>query len=201
MATLLHETQIFSPVHCIQLYFNADVICIEQFEHYQKRSYRNRYKILTSQKVELLSIPLQKGKNCQMPVKDVKISYDDSWPLKHLHALRSAYGKSPYFDFYYLEVERILSQKYTFLFDLNMASSEFLLSSLSLSKKWAFTSDFRVVPDTEDFFLWDSLNDGGILPYPQVWSDRFSFVSGLSTLDLLFCTGPEARRYLKPSDI
>lgn len=198
MTTLLHESQIFSPLECIQFYYDADVIGIEQFENYQKRSYRNRYKILTSQGIEVLSVPLKKGKNHQKPIKEVEISYDEPWNLKHLHSIRSAYGKSPFFDYYYQEVERLLLKNWAFLFDLNTATSEFILSALRLDITLVFSKEYKVVPGGGDILYWNDKKDKILPSYTQVWSDRFDFVPGLSSLDLLFCTGPEASQYLHP---
>jgi hypothetical protein len=132
-----------------------------------------------------------------MPIKEVEISYDESWSLKHLHSIRSAYGKSPFFDYYYPEVERILSRKWTFLFDLNTASSEFILSALRLDKSIEFTKEYKVVPGEGDLVFWKDNIKYDVPAYTQVWSDRFDFVPGLSCLDLLFCTGPEASQYLQ----
>jgi hypothetical protein len=39
-------------------------------------------------------------------------------------------------------------------------------------------------------------NTAYFAPYIQVWSEKFDFIPNLSILDLLFCSGPEARSVL-----
>lgn len=194
--TLLHESQIFSPVECIAIYYKVNSLCIEQWENYQKRSFRNRYKILTANGVEILSIPLHKGKNNQMPIRDVKISYDEQWTAKHLQSIRSAYGKSAFFEFYYPEIEKLLAKKPVYLFDLNFSTTEYILKKMKINLDISLTIDFQKVPQQSDTNILDSNSYPLISPYPQVWSDRFEFVPGLCYLDLLFCVGPEAHHYL-----
>jgi len=196
MLVLLHECHIFSPINCVAFYPKVDSICIEKHENYQKRSFRNRYQILTSQGVETLSIPLQKGKNHQAPIQDVRISYDEPWQNKHLHSIKSAYGKSPFFEYYYSDIEKILLKKPSFLFDLNVSSTEFILEKLKVNINLIFTDEYQKVPSNDTVISWSPGLKANSNSYTQVWSDRFKFIPHLSFLDLLFCTGPEAIQYL-----
>ena len=41
-------------------------------------------------------------------VGDVQIGGEHLWGIKHWRAIKTAYGKSPYFDFYDREIEAIL---------------------------------------------------------------------------------------------
>ncbi len=198
MKVILQECHIFSPVSCVALYPTAEAICIEKNENYQKRSFRNRYSILTSQGEETLSIPLKKGKNFQTNICDVKISYDERWVDKHLHSLRSAYGKSAYFEYYYPEIVGILSKNHTFLLDLNIESTMWILRKLKLDLPVIFTQEYGKVPMTDVTIVnWKKEPHKNTVSYTQVWSDRHEFVPSLSILDLLFCTGPAAINYTK----
>src|SRR5436190_6280151 len=56
----------------------AEQITVEQYDHYEKQSYRNRCEILSANGPLSLSIPVSKDypKTC---TKDVRISYLEKW--------------------------------------------------------------------------------------------------------------------------
>lgn len=200
MATLLHETQFFGPIATFSHYIGCDTICIEQWEHFQKRSYRNRIEILTPNGPLALSIPLCKGKNNQQLITDVKIAYEDPWIPKFLLAIRSAYGKAPYFEFYYDDIEAIMQRRYHYLFDLNQHVLLWLIKKIKLTCEITSTNTYKKdVTDAQDYrsFPWKKMAIG--LSYTQIWSSKFDFIPNLSILDLLFCLGPETAAYLAKS--
>jgi hypothetical protein len=200
MKIVVQEAQIFGPVSSFAEIFHCDTLYIEKFEHYQKRSFRNRYQIQTANGLDTLSIPLVKGKNNQQLITDVKISYDENWPLKQLQTIRSAYGRSPFFEFYFPDIEKLLYKNHIFLFDLNMDSLCWAISKLKISTNLLYT-DHYVKPEqniksinSSNSSLFSKFGKGSTseVKYAQVWENKFEFTSNLSILDLLFCTGPEA---------
>ena len=174
-------------------YSGKEKLCIEKHEHYQKRSFRNRYSILTANGPVTLSIPLKKGKNAGTNITDVQISYDENWVEKHVHAIRSAYGKSPYFEFYFDDLEKILKKKHPSLFLLNMDTLYYVLKKLKLQIAVEYTDSYQKdYPDMMDLrnINWNLYQTQ--IKYMQVWEEKFNFTPNLSILDLLFCTGPES---------
>ena len=140
-----------------------------------------------------------KGKNDRQPIQEVRIAYDEDWVPRHLHAIRSAYGKSPYFEDLFPEIRAIFERKHHLLWDLAMDSQVWALGKLSMTtekidmtqayhKTYEGIADYRHTHQVS----WDH----GQITYHQVWEERFGFVGDLSILDLLFCTGPEAVYYL-----
>jgi hypothetical protein len=161
-------------------------VTIDTAENYQKKSARNRYSILSANGPITLSVPLKKGKANQLNIKDVLIAYDEDWVSNHLSSIRSAYGKSAYFEHYYGPLEQILNRKPTTLHELNLALLKFVLKAL----RWE-----KPIMESEYFlksFTTPEINK----PYPQVFEEKYGFVSDLSILDLLFNMGPEAGYYL-----
>jgi len=203
--TILHESQLFATTTLFPVYLAADEILIERREHYQKRSPRNRYNILTSQGVKTLSIPLSKGKNQQMPIIDVKISYDENWIKNHLETIRSSYGKSPFFDFYFQDIERTFKNRYTYLYDLNMDILVLMLKALKikakLSETMLYSTDYskhaKLIDFRERTENFNKKISPQLLAYPQVWESHTGFTPCLSIIDLLLCMGPEAESYLR----
>ncbi len=194
---LLQETQTFSPASVFSLYLSVEEVQIEACENYQKRSLRNKYHILTSQGPLALTIPLKSGKNAQMPIKEVSISYEENWPKHHLHTLKSAYGKSPYFEFYFDKIENLFNKNFPNLYDFNLSALNLLIKLLKIPVSVSESSDF--IKDTDDTIINirnKSVNKPFCLemqevPYVQVWSKSHTFYHELSILDALFCTGPQ----------
>lgn len=201
------ELQFLGPVQYFSKILHSPAVVFDQHEHYQKRSYRNRCHIAASQGVQRLSVPLQKGKNQQMPVRDVRIAYEQSWARQMEHALRSAYQRAPFFEEYAPPLLTALHRRHNFLFDLNLELYNALAAFLQLKRNWSFSDSFYAqVPEG-----WTDLRNAihpvnpvqdplfSPLPYNQVFEDRLGFSPNLSIIDLLFCAGPESASILKAS--
>lgn len=180
------------PVSWCTAAWNSEVLVIEACEHYQKGTWRNRCLIAGPNGIQRLSIPLEKGKNQQMPIREVRIAYSEPWQRQHWRSIRTAYGNAPFFEHYAGEFAPFYEKRYTFLFDYNLD-----LLILILQKKLGWPGEIRLstqyqTPDE------DSVSGGFLAkPYPQVFEDRHGFLPDLSVLDLLFCCGKEAVAVLK----
>ena len=182
---------------------------IEQFEHYHKQTYRNRCVIAAANAPLTLSVPVIK-KNDQA-IRDVRIDGRDDWQRLHLQSIASAYGTTPYFEYYQDDLEALLHQRFDFLFDLNEAARELICRLLDLHPDLSFSTaylhegkevtaagmtDLRGAIQPKSTCPFSGFSPA---PYPQVFSQRFGFQSDLSILDLLFNQGPEALLTLKQS--
>lgn len=197
MKTII-ESQYLPPITYFAALLKQSSVFIEQYENYQKGSYRNRCHIATANGILRLSIPLEKGKNNQLKIKDVKVYNNENWQIQHWRAIKSAYGKSPYFEFYADEFQPYFEKKYDFLLDWNMDLLHFMIENLGLPVDIQFTeeycesddtiNDYRNVisPKKENSNLFQDIH------YGQVFQDKHGFIPNLSILDLLFCKGPEA---------
>ena len=191
MNKIKHYCHLFGPTSLYCLYTVNDSIEIEKFENYQKKSWRNKYQIMTANGVQTLSVPLVRGKNAQQLITDVKISYDENWIKNHLFAIKSAYGKSPYFDFYFPDIEMLLNKRHNYLFDLNIEALSQMLTRLGLACEITYTDSY----DNNMEYLKPA--NVRFIKYPQVWEEKYNFTPNLSILDLLLCSGPEALVILK----
>ena len=203
MSCILHETQTLSPALIYAQYIHCSHILIEACENYQKRSWRNKYKILAANGPLLLTIPLKKGKNNQKPIKEVEISYDELWVSNHINTLTSAYRSAPFFDFYAQDLFAILESKHQFIYTLNMELLHWAMQVLQVSVPVNETKAFILNYDNKEIHDWRNakmlklphLNDSP--PYTQVFEEKFGFISNLSILDCIFCLGPESIVWLK----
>ena len=199
---LLHETQTFSPASLYKEYISVEEVRIEACENYQKRSLRNKYYIITSQGPLAMTIPLKSGKNAQMPIKEVAISYEENWTKHHLQTLKSAYGKSPFFEFYFDKIENLFHKNIPGLYDFNMSALALMLKLLKLpvivaeTKEYHKETDNPIINQRNKFVIQPEIHEMKEVPYVQVWSKPHIFYQGLSILDTLFCVGPQTIQVL-----
>lgn len=207
MAKIIIETQYLPTIAFYSFAINETTLLIDQHEHYQKGGYRNRAEILSAQGKLTLSIPLQSGKNNQTPIREVIIDHSVNWNKNHLQTIKSCYGKAPFFEFYFPDIELILNRKHQFLFDLNHEIIEKLNKWLGVEDKVNFSDHFYsettqgiqimrnlISPKTRLRYQLDPFFN--FLNYEQVFSEVTVFEPNLSILDLLMCKGPESRIYL-----
>jgi len=196
---LLLSTAYFPPVSYFSLIRNAEKVLIEQEENYPRQTFRNRCSILASGGIMDLSVPVSKEGRIKIPTRDVTIDYSKRWQQVHLRALLSAYNRSPYFQYYFEYLETSLLKNHKFLLDLNNELLLKCMEIINLKKPVSLTSTFVPVSEDENDYRYKIKPGTEPLirtkPYIQVFGNN-SFVPGLSILDLIFNTGPEAADYL-----
>ena len=208
MGTVLLSTTYFGPVQWYQKLHRAEYVQVEQWESFQKQTYRNRCLIATTQGFQALTVPTERGGSPL--IKDTRISDHGNWRHLHWNALQSAYGESPFFEYYQDDIRPFFEQRWDYLLDFNEAirtkicelidiqpkvtlTKEFTVYSLQFTDDYSATIDFRSAirpknplpdPDFEP------------KPYYQVYQQKHGFLPNLSILDLLFNMGPESIFYL-----
>lgn len=196
---LFLSTAYFPPIEYFSLIRNAGNVFIEREENYIKQSYRNRFRILSSNGILTLSVPVMKGSQLKTKIKDITIDYSKRWQQNHLGAITSAYSRSPYFQFYRDSFEKIILGNYKFLIDLNEELINKCLEIMKINKCILYTSSFEAhtgkIYDYRYRLTPKRPLDIPYKPYIQVFSN-LAFVTGLSIIDLLFNAGPESAEYL-----
>lgn len=179
-----------------------DRIYIDIEERYLKQTYRNRCSVLTANKVDQLTVPVQKYETAA-PTKDIKIDYGQDWLRRHLGCLQSAYGKSPFYEFYAPELLQIYDKKLAYLVDLNYELLTICLRLVGVKKDLQYNLSGLEMEESSVFNAISLINNkkGDISPEyykPEPYYQTFGndFVSNLSIIDLLFNMGPEARSVL-----
>jgi len=200
---LVIDSQYFGSINYIKILFQFSDIKIEQYESYQKMSFRNRCVVAGSNGLINLSVPLEKGRDRQQLVKDTRISYSGRWQAEHLRTIESCYSRAPFFEFYRDAVWELLGQKQEFLIDLNLSILDWLKKVLKLPGEISLTESYcreypEGITDLRNHFLPKNFQDETTgSKYMQVFEDRIGFQTNLSILDLLFCVGPAAVNTLK----
>jgi hypothetical protein len=98
---LLTEIQYHPPAALFAELLRADGILLEAHEHYRKQTYRNRCLIRTAQGVQPLTVPVIDGNRAEkVTAAAIEIDYRQNWIHRHWRTLQTAYGNSPYFEYY-----------------------------------------------------------------------------------------------------
>ncbi len=146
----LLTTAYFPPVEYFFVLANSGRVFIEQYEAYQKQSWRNRCRILATGGPEDLSIPVVKEERLSRPIRDIRIDYGEPWLQHHIRAFEAAYRHSAFYDYYADDLIPILQRKPVFLFDLNLALLEKLLELLDLDVPVSLTDAYYTAPRCTD---------------------------------------------------
>ncbi len=202
MSAALLQTTYFGPIQWYQKLYRYDHCLIEQYDSYQKQTYRNRCVIATANGPQALTVPVE-GTNEKCLVKDLRISDHNNWRRIHWNALLSAYSESPFFDYYADDIHPFFEKKYDFLIDFNEAIRQKVCELMDIHPNVNYTSDFRrqtsdIVDFREVINAKHPLADADFQPqrYWQVFEGKHGFQANLSILDLLFNMGPESIFYL-----
>ena len=217
MKALLSSTY-FGPIQWYQKLNRYDECLIERHESFIKQTYRNRMLIPTTNGPLSLTIPT--NHNTSLAMKDIRISDHANWRHVHWNALLSAYGESPFFEYYQDDIRPFYEKKYEFLFDFNMEITEKMIELLDIRPKISITNEYFLSEErkvmSEEFNSFtkhkvesfkdfrEAIRPKKPLPdaefeskrYYQVYEQKFGFQPNMSILDLLFNEGNEAIFYL-----
>ena len=206
MTTALLGSTYFGPVQWYQKLNRYDHCMIEQHDNFIKQTYRNRCVIPTTNGLQSLSIPVTTIADAPISktsMKDIRISDHGNWRHVHWNALSSAYGESPFFEYYQDDIRPFLEKKWEFLIDFNMEITQKMNELLDIHPTMSLTDEF--VSSKDDVVDFRDIirpkhpgDDDDFNPkrYYQVYQHKFDFQPNMSILDLLFNEGNEAIFYL-----
>lgn len=181
-AACLLSTAYLPPVEYFFAIANSGRVLIEQHEHFQKQSWRNRCRILAAGGPEDLTIPVVKEERRERPIRDIRIDYGEPWLQHHVRGFEAAYHSSAFYDYYAGDLIPLLERKPVFLFDLNMSLLERLMELLDLHVPISLTTHYCA--------QYTDVTDGAPLrsdnPLP---SQKKCSVNGLSPALLRFLDG------------
>ena len=170
MTTALLQTTYFGPIQWYQKLYRYDHSMIEQYDSFQKQTYRNRCMIATANGTQALTVPIihngelkienydmtqdntaanKSNHNSQFSilnsqlVKDLRISDHNQWRRVHWNALQSAYSESPFFEYYADDLHPFFEQKYDFLVDFNEAIRQKICELIDIHPNVEYTTKYQ----------------------------------------------------------
>lgn len=186
----------FAPTTWLAISLHEAVV--DTHESYPKQTFRNRFTILSANGIQTLTLPVEGQKGQKIPTSQIKLC-KGNWRKQHLAAIKSAYGRSAFFEHFYEDVVRIYETEQELL-------SEFALDTYALLHKFKLAGKVEMaeapIPFIDQLPLdfrncFEPAHRWPQLPsYPQVFGDRFGFFPALSGLDLLMNLGPRGVDYL-----
>ena len=168
MSTALLQTTYFGPLQWYQKLHRYEHTLIEQYDSYQKQTFRNRCIIATANGLQALTVPVDthpvlgasaaptvlgssaaptvlggsSAESAKCLLKDVRISDHNQWRRIHWNALQSAYSESPFFEYYADDIRPFFEQKYDFLIDFNEAIRQKMCELIDIHPSVEYTQEF-----------------------------------------------------------
>jgi len=193
------DNQYFACIGYYSTLFKNTNIEIEQFENWEKMSFRNRCIVAGSNGLIHLTVPVENGRNQHCLFKDIKINNRENWQLQHWRTIQSCYGKAPFFEYYKMWLEIFfMEMKFIYLFDMNLEVLQWVLKILKSGIKPVLTTGYQKEQEADLMDYRKKWSPKTYQSYPvckeyfQLFTDKIGFQQNLSILDLLLCEGPNA---------
>jgi hypothetical protein len=204
----------------------VDIFVIADNTQYVKKEYHNRNRILLQNgKTAWLSVPVKNTGHFKNKINQMLIDNTSNWRRIHIRTLERNYKKSPFFDIYFPDIKKIISDDYEKLAELNIAVIKYFFNILNINiplllaseiqvsgKSTSYIYDICLKSDCKaylhgkhaiDYVDFAFLEQNGITNYIQTFSaseykqiNSKSFIPNLSILDIIFNLGPETNEYL-----
>lgn len=192
-AAALFPPRLCAPTRAYALAARCGAWSVNWGRRFDKRfKEAHRFTIADTRGPLTLTVPIAKPATSGCTWGDIAVSTHGQWWDVHRVALESAYGRTPYFEFYIDDLLPMLTagvaDRYPLLRSLSAAWDGWICRVLGIPAPAEAPAigaqPIAVSPGAPE------------PPYWQVRADRLGFLPGLSVLDLIFSLGPEASLYL-----
>lgn len=192
MAPLVLEPYYLPPVGWWALALSADYVLLPTDIRYRKQTLFNRCWVKGPNRVQALTATVVKGRR-QPPLPEVRLSYADDWVRLHTGTLVTAYRATPFYANVVPDILAHLATRPDTLLGLTLPLVRLLAGHLGLQARLEVvaTPPVGCSPETLD----DRTPHPGLHPVPY-YQPFGPFAPGLSVLDLLCNTGPQAAAVL-----
>jgi hypothetical protein len=179
-------------------------VILEVSDYFMKQTYRNRCYIMGPNGIQMLTVPVHYYKKSFF--RDVTIDYHQNWVKDHQKAVQAAYGKAPFFFFFYDLYDQVWVSKPKFLLDLSISMMTVCLDILQIDRSFDLTTSYaqetqKDILDLRNLISAKKPTQSKSFYQPVSYIQNFgsNFVGNLSIIDLLMCEGPNGLNILQQS--
>jgi len=120
----------------------SDVFVFLDNVEFSKQSWQQRNRIKTANGAQWLTVPVM-HKDSNMYLNNVRIKNNSNYVKKHIKSIKQNYQKTPYFDKYFDDLSKIISNANNFLIELNIELIKWICSCLKINTKFIRSSSIR----------------------------------------------------------
>ena len=144
----LLSTTYFGPVQWYQK-LNRHRCIIEQHDNFVKQTYRNRCVIASANGPQTLTVPIERYDGMKCAMRDIRISDHGNWRHLHWQALVSAYGETPFFEYYADDIRPFFEERrWKYLLDFNLDITHTLCSLLDVRPDMSLSDHYIDADET-----------------------------------------------------
>lgn len=142
MIVAIHQPHYLPWLRYVDKIARADLFVLLDDAQYTKNGWQNRNKIKTPQGWTYLTVPVEDpfGK----PILEVRVCTREGWRRKHWNALRTCYGRAPYFRRYADAFEAVYAREWESLCDLNLHLLGVILKAVGVRTPLVRSSELGV---------------------------------------------------------
>lgn len=202
---LLLPPRLLGSVDYYRLAARFRYVVVDPDVKYNKREKEvHRFDIVDTRGLLKLTVPVVKVEGANKARwSDVRVSSHGQWWASLMTSLESAYGRTPFFEFY--------ADRFAPFFNprpaeggepitvLDSRLHELVCDILGLNRPITMDDATKLDLPLVDYRREPLPTSSPVGPYYQVRADRLGFVPGLSIVDLIFNTGTEAPLFLAES--
>lgn len=198
-------TAVLPPQYCGSCAYYAVLasyphVFIHDGMRYDKRfKSTHRTAIADTRGVLELTVPVAKPQSTSSAMwNEATVSPHGGWWNIHLTALESAYGRTPFFEFYVDDFREFFTQDVCgqSITGYDAAIDATIRRLLGITTEVRHINNKELPKNIVDLRRAEFNSLAPVPPYYQVRADRLGFIPDLSILDLLFNLGPEAPLHL-----
>jgi hypothetical protein len=142
MIVAIHQPHYLPWLRYVDKIARSDLFVLLDDAQFTKNGWQNRNKIKTPQGWTYLTVPVEDpfGKS----ILEVRICNREGWRKKHWNALRTSYGRAPYFRRYAEAFEAVYAREWESLCDLNLHLLGVILEALGVRTRLVRSSELGI---------------------------------------------------------
>ena len=156
MIVTIHQPEHLPWLGLFNKIAKADKFVILDSVQYEKNYFQNRNRILGTNGIQWLTIPISNKGHMNGSIATTLIASDPKnvkWKEKNLQTIRMSYGKYPYFGEVYSVLEKTLNTDTFLLSDINISIIKAFCNELGINPEYLRSSEMNVNGFKSDLIL------------------------------------------------